>query len=103
MFEPLLDRFLQKTRSGGQDQQSQSHGQENLPSDLHELVKAVTRERATIPDIEVHEARNLRAEPVNVADPVADTGNEQDQSDQSEHGAECAESQGLNPEQRMFR
>src|SRR5882672_2390743 len=77
---------------------TQPHGQENLPSDFHELVKAVTRERATIPDIEVHERGNFHGEPINVADAFARHGNKQNNAYQSEHGSKGAEAQGLNPE-----
>src|SRR5437879_15165 len=88
---------------GCQYEYAQPHGQENLPSYFHELVKAVTRERATIPDIEVHERRNFRDEPVNVLNADANWREEQDQANQSEHYSESRQTDGLNPEVRMLR
>src|SRR5258708_1705742 len=95
--------LLQQRYTGGQNQNSQSHGQQNLPSHLHELVKAITRERATIPDIEVHEPGNFRREPENVLHSHADRRVEENQADQAEHDAESRQADGLDAEQRMLR
>src|SRR5579863_9210051 len=84
------------------DQQSQSHRKENLPSYFHELVEAITRERATIPDIEVHEPGNFCREPENVADAVADWRNEHGQTDQGEHDSESSQAYRLHAEERML-
>src|SRR6266851_6863371 len=86
-----------------QNQNAQSNRQKDFPSYLHELVKTVTRERATIPDIEVHKPGNFDREPINILDADANGGDEQDQSNQAEHCAESCEADGLNPEQGMFR
>src|SRR6266850_1910373 len=81
---------------------AQPHRQENLPSYLHELVKAVTRERATIPDIEVHERGNFGDEPVNVLNADANWREEQDQANQSEHYSESRQADRLNTKVRML-
>src|SRR5258708_12238749 len=85
-----------------QNQNAQSYRKEDFPSYLHELVKTVTRERATIPDIEVHERGNFDREPVNVLDADADGRDEQDQANQAEYCPESPKPDGLNPEHVMF-
>src|SRR6266436_5145635 len=90
--------LLQERYTGRQNQNAQSHRQQNFPSHFHELVKAITRERATIPDIEVHEPGNFRREPENVLHSKADRRIEQNQADQAEHEAESRQADGLNAE-----
>src|SRR6266446_7443390 len=95
--------LLQQRYTGGQNQNTQSHGQQNFPSHFHELVKAITRERATIPDIEIHEAGYFRREPENVLNSKTDRGHEQKEANQSENNAKAREPDGLDAEQRMLR
>src|SRR6266446_10682837 len=95
--------LLQERYTGRQNQNAQPHRQQNLPSHLHELVKAITRERATIPDIEVHKPGNFRGEPENVLHSKTDRGHEQKEANQSENNAKAREPEGLNAEQRMLR
>ncbi len=95
--------LLQQRYTGRQNQNAQAHGQQDFPSHLHELVKAISRERATIPDIEVHEPGNFRREPENILNAHADRGNEQNEADQAENDAESREADGLNAEKRMLR
>src|ERR1700722_13957427 len=85
-----------------QDQQSQSHGQQDFPSHFHQLVKTVTRERATIPDIEIHERGNFHREPVNILHANENCRNKQDQTNQAKHPAEAREANGLNFEIGML-
>src|ERR1700733_1580797 len=95
--------FLQQRYARRQNQNAQSQRQQNLPSHFHELVKAVPRERATIPDIEVHKSRDLRGKPEDILHSNSNSGNQQHQPDQSENRAESCESNRLNPEERMLR
>src|SRR5580700_9768766 len=95
--------LLQQSYTRRQNQNAQAHGQQDFPSHLHELVKAISRERATIPDIEVHEAGNFRREPENVLHSNAHWGDEQDKTDQGKNNAESREADGLNAEKGMLR
>src|SRR5437660_12208759 len=95
--------LLQQRYTGRQNQNAQPHGQQDLPSHLHELVKAITRERATIPDIEVHKPGNFRREPENVLHSKTDRWNKENQTDQAEHEAESGKPDGLNSKQGMLR
>src|ERR1700686_1708457 len=99
----LYPQFRPHSDDGGQNQQRQAGRQQHLPSYFHELVKAVTGERATIPDIEVHERGNFRGEPENVGDPYAYSWDEQNQADQAENHPEPSQPDGLYAEQRMLR
>src|ERR1700722_992227 len=101
-MQPLLDWLFKNSSGGGQNQESDAHGQKNFPAYFHELVEAITRERATTPDIEVHEPGNFRGEPENVSHTVAHAGNKHDQSNHSQHHAESRQPDCLNPEQRML-
>src|ERR1700689_539928 len=94
--------LLKQRNARGQNQNAQTQGQQDFPSYLHELVKAISRERATIPDIEVHERGNFRREPENILHPQADRRIEQDQSDEGEQDAKYGEADGLNAEQGML-
>src|SRR5580704_17628826 len=95
--------LLQQRYTRRQNQNAQAHGQHDFPSHLHELVKAISRERATIPDIEVPEHGNVRREPENILNAHADRGNEKNQADQAENDAESREADGLNAEEGMLR
>src|SRR5438270_2451561 len=86
---------------GRQNEHSQSHGQEDFPSYLHELVKAVTWERATIPDIEVHEPSNFEREPINILNSNTDVRDKENQPNQPQHCAKSRETDGLNTKERM--
>src|ERR1700716_1984306 len=95
----LLDRRPQACACR-QDQNAQSHRQQNLPPYFHQLVKAITRERATIPDVEVHERSNFHREPINILPPLTHGRDEQDQTNQSEDDAESSQANSLNPKKR---
>src|SRR5580693_83822 len=95
--------LLQQSYTRRQNQNAQPHGQQDLPSHLHELVKAISRERATIPDIEVHERGNFRREPENVLHANSHCRNEHYQANQTEHYAESGKTDSLNPKERMLR
>src|ERR1700678_625750 len=90
--------WLQQRYTRRENQNAQTHRQQDLPSHLHELVKTISGERATIPDIHVHEAGNFGGEPENILHAHADRWNKQNQADQSEHNAESREADGLNAE-----
>src|ERR1700683_1554 len=92
--------FAPHSDDGSQDQERQTGGQQNFPSYFHELVEAVTRERATIPDVEVHEPGNFGREPENVVHANADGREEQNQTDESENRAESGSPYGLTFESR---
>src|SRR5208282_5948124 len=95
--------WLKQRYTSRQNENAQTHGQQDFPSHLHELVKTITRERATIPDIHVHKPGNFCGEPENVLHAEAYCGNEQNQADQAENHAKSGETDGLNTEKRMFR
>src|ERR1700728_1365031 len=95
--------LLKQRYTRGQNQNAQTQGQQDFPSHLHELVKAISGERATIPDIEVHESGNFRGEPKDVLDARAYCRNEQNDADQAKDCAESREPNSLNAEQRMLR
>src|SRR5271155_3890481 len=92
-----------ESRRGGQNENAQPHGQQDLPSHLHELVKAISRERATIPDIEIHECSNLRRKPENILYANSHCRNEHYQANQTKRNAESGQTDGLNPKERMLR
>src|SRR6202140_5216742 len=92
--------LLNQRNACRQDQNSQAHRQQDFPSHLHELVKAISRERATIPDIEVHEDGNFRREPENVLNPEAHGRDKENQADQTEHSSKTSKADGLNAKQR---
>src|ERR1700692_881394 len=94
--------LLNQSYAGRQDQNAQAHRQQHFPSHLHELIKAISGERATIPDIEVHEARNFGREPENILHADAHRRNEQYKSNQAEDNSESREADGLNTEKRML-
>src|ERR1700686_807044 len=99
----LYPQFRPHSYDGRQNQQRQAGRQQHLPSYFHELVKTVTGERATIPDIEVHERGNFGGEPENVGDANPDNWNKKNQADQAENHAEPGQPDGLYAEQRMLR
>src|SRR5271156_288961 len=94
--------WLKQRYTSRQNENAQSHGQQDFPSHLHELVKTITRERATIPDIHVHKPGNFRGEPENVLYAQAYGRNEQNQTDQAENHAKSGEADGLDAEKRML-
>src|SRR4029077_21197624 len=71
--------------------------------DFHQLVKAITRERATIPDVQVHECGNFHREPVNILHPLTDSRDEQNQANQTEDYAESSQANGLNSKKGVLR
>src|ERR1700722_9228630 len=95
--------LLNQSYAGRQDQNAQAHRQQHFPSHLHELIKTVSGERATIPDIEVHKARNFRREPENVLHSRTHGRDKQYKANQAKDNSESRESDGLNAEQRMLR
>src|SRR5580704_3094924 len=95
--------LLEQRYTSRQNQNAQAHGQQDFPSHLHELVKAIARERATIPDIHVHEAGNFGGKPENILNSNTDDRNKENQTDQAKDYAEASQSDGLNPEERMLR
>src|ERR1700691_1711083 len=94
---------VQKTRERRQDKNGQSCRQQDFPSHFHKLIKPVTRERATIPDIEVHERGNFDREPVNVLNANENCRNEHYQTDQAQQAAKSGQTHGLKLEVRMSR
>src|ERR1700692_1253234 len=95
--------LLNQRNACRQDQNSQAHRQQDFPSHLHELVKAISRERATIPDIEVHESGDFCREPENVLHSQAYCGNKQGKTNQAEEHSETSKADSLNAEERMLR
>src|SRR5256885_11342445 len=95
--------LLQQRYTRGQNQNSQTDRQQDFPSYLHELVKAISRERATIPDIHVHEPGNFGGEPENILHAKTDCGNKKNEANQSENGTEACKPDGLNAKERMLR
>ena len=89
--------------NGGQDQHADSHRQQNFPSYFHQLIEAVARERAAIPDVQYMETATLAMNQKMSCTRSRTGGNEQDQADQRQHRAESAQPDGLNFEERMLR
>src|SRR5580692_5379477 len=91
------------SQNSGQDENADSDGQQHLPSNFHELVEAVARERGAIPDIQIHKASHLRDEPEDVLNAIAHRRRKQYQSDQTQSGSESCQANRLNAEVRMLR
>src|SRR6516164_9677843 len=87
---------------GGGQKHSDSSWQQNFPSHFHQLIEAIAREGAAVPDVEIHECGNLGGEPENILHPVAYGRNEEDESDKAKCGAESRETEGLDAEVRVL-
>src|SRR5438132_1179407 len=56
------------------NEHAKTYGQQDFPSDSHKLVETIARERATIPDVQIHEACDCEREPVDIRDAVKVAG-----------------------------
>src|SRR5229473_5960949 len=86
-----------------QDQHADSQWQQDLPSYFHELIEAIARKRAAIPDVHIHRSSDLRGKPENILDTVAHRRGKQEQADRPEQRAESGKADRLHPEIWMLR
>src|ERR1700684_885081 len=91
-------QFRPHPDDGRQNQERQAGREEHFPSYFHELVETISRKRATIPDVEVHEGGNFGREPKNIGNADANGRNEENQTDQSEDHAESGKPHRLHAE-----
>src|SRR5580692_1055727 len=96
----MLEHYSQNSR---EDKHADPDRQQHLPSYFHELIEAVTRERGAIPDIQIHEAPHLRDEPEDILNAIPYRRHEQDEADESQHGAESGQANRLDSKVRMLR
>src|SRR5579863_1686348 len=90
------------SQNSGQNENTNSDWQQHFPSNFHELIEAVARERGAIPDIEIHETGHLRDKPEDVLNAIAHRRCKQYQSDQTQNGSEPCQANRLNAEVRML-